>query len=323
MQKSVKKIFINLKRFEVPRLFGGVSDHREPEEWAAYIIEGCARLGLGELADMPVIFFFPEALLLTARRVLKAQPCEKVKNMALGCQGVFREDLSGAPGGNFGAFTTHRPATAMRILGSAWTIIGHSEERREKLELIARFAPQVEKDGDPQLAGRAKAVVDTVMNEEVKAALQAGLQVLLCVGETVEEKGEGSAAAQRKRVRQVLRRQLVKGLAGIGSRPVVIAYEPVWAIGPGKVPPGGEYIGFVSAYIKEVVKAEFGYIPEVVYGGGLKKENAGEIGGVPTIDGGLVALTRFSGDIGFHPEDLRDIIQAFRQGAGIGMSGPV
>jgi triosephosphate isomerase len=135
------------------------------------------------------------------------------------------------------------------------------------------------------------------------------------VGETLEEKGEGSFDEQKPRIEKVLRSQLNAGLKGIdewiGKRMITIGYEPIWAIGPGKIPPGEEYIGFVSAYIKSVLKQMYGVDFPVVYGGGLKEENAGMISGIDTIDGGLVALTRFSGDIAFEPDGLRRIINKY------------
>jgi triosephosphate isomerase len=91
----------------------------------------------------------------------------------------------------------------------------------------------------------------------------------------------------------------------------VIGYEPVWAIGPGKTPPNSEYIAYVSNLIKDMVNSLYGFEIQVVYGGGLKEENAGMIAGISTIDGGLVALTRFSGEIGFYVEDLKKIIENY------------
>ena len=138
-----------------------------------------------------------------------------------------------------------------------------------------------------------------------------GIQVLLCVGETAE---------QRADVAGVLERQLVLCLEGAkearGDREIVIAYEPIWAIGPGKTPPKPDVIGEVSALIKDLGHRRGLDLP-VVYGGGLKEENAAAIAAVKTIDGGLVALTRFTGEIGFDPAGLARIIGRYREGAGV------
>jgi triosephosphate isomerase len=92
---------------------------------------------------------------------------------------------------------------------------------------------------------------------------------------------------------------------------VAIGYEPIWAIGPGKTPPDAEYIGFVSRLIKDKSKALYGIEVPVVYGGGLKPENAKSISGVDSINGGLIALTKFTDEIGFHVDDLKEIIGCF------------
>ena len=83
------------------------------------------------------------------------------------------------------------------------------------------------------------------------------------------------------------------------------------SIGPGKTPPGEAYISFVSAYIKQIIRENFSINASVVYGGGLKEENAGMIAVIETIDGGLVALTRFTGQIGFDVAGLKGIVDKY------------
>ncbi len=151
-----------------------------------------------------------------------------------------------------------------------------------------------------------------LIQTEVLNALQDGLNVLMCVGETAEERGEDTLEQQRPRIEKVLAAQVRAGLTSVaeagGGRDFVIGYEPVWAIGPGKIPPGKEYIGFVSSLIKAIGKESFDIDPTVVYGDGLKEENASMIAGIETIGGGLVGLTLFTGQIGFDVEGLRNII---------------
>jgi triosephosphate isomerase len=304
-----KIIFVNLKRFDVPRRLGGVCPVNDPVLWIESVIDECVGLGIGTLREAQVVMLLPEALLANAIFQLRSYASEKTVALSLGCQGVFREDV--APGGNFGAFTTNRPATAMKNLGCDWVMVGHSEERYDKLGMIAKYDPAVS-TGETQRS-RAKQAVDGLLNAEARSALNAGLKVLLCIGETAAERGSGQFDEQKPRIEAVLRSQLENGLRGMAvlDGQVAIGYEPIWAIGPGKVPPGTEYIDFVAAFIKKTVLEQYGFGPKVVYGGGLKAENAGRIGGIPTVDGGLVALTRFSGEIGFYPEELRIIIDKY------------
>jgi triosephosphate isomerase len=307
----MKQIFVNLKRFDVPRRLGGVCPVDDPKQWIEGIIAESVQYGLGQLPNLQVTFLLPEALIIPAKEKIASYEIEQVKNISVGCQGVYRENI--APGGNFGAFTTNLPAAAAKNLGCAWALIGHSEERKDKLGVIGRFEPLFN-DTD-EMRTKAARAVDSLINEEVIHALNADLNVLLCVGETAEQRGGGSFAEQQPRIKAALEDQLTSGLKGVADkllkRDVVIGYEPVWAIGPGKTPPDGEYISFVSAYIKAVVIEKCGFDPAVVYGGGLKEENAGMIAQIKTIGGGLVALTKFSGDIAFEPAGLKNIIKKY------------
>ena len=307
----MKKIFVNLKRFDVPKSMGGICPLGNPQEWIESVIDGSVQFGLGQLKDVAVTYLLPEALLLSAMNRLKSHPAQATKAINIGCQGVFREDV--VRGGNFGAFTTNLPAAAAKNLGCTWVIIGHSEERKDKFGLFEKFEPSVASNAN--MMKRANNTLNTITNEEVLCAFRVGLNVLLCAGETAEERGEGTFEEQKPRIETVLKSQLEIGLKGISEyypkKALVIGYEPRWAIGPGKIPPEAEYIGFVSSYIKSVCKELFNIEPPVVYGGGLKEENAVMIAGIDTIDGGLVALTRFIGDIGFEPEGLKKIIENY------------
>jgi len=310
----MRLIFVNLKRFEVPRELGGICPMDGPAEWIEYVIEKSVALGLGTLdsSGLWLIYLLPEALILPAVHKLMSYPEGERRTIEVGSQTVFRQDIR--PDGNFGAFTANLPPTAVTNMGCTWSMIGHSEERKDKLGLLEAFEPAVKHD--PDLQFRAQETVDKIINEEVKGALEVGLDVLLCIGETADERGVGDFSEQKPRIETVLRRQLSLGLrdaeSRLSGRRIVIGYEPVWAIGPGKTPPGQEYISYVSRYIKTAVQEEFGFEPGVVYGGGLKEENAAMIAHIETIDGGLVALTRFTGQIGFYPEELKKIIEKYQ-----------
>ena len=301
-------IFVNLKRFEVPKKLGGLCSMDDPVAWIESVMEETVQAGLGSLVGLHLTFLLPEGLIDAAVKKIKTFPKAKTATIRIGCQGVHWDDIT--PRGNSGAFTTSLPAAAAKSLGSTWAIIGHSEERKAKLQIIQAFEPAI--DRDEKSRSRAVAAVDHLIRAEVQCALRADLDVLLCVGETAEERGSGSFEEQKSRIQAVLKSQLSANLAAVGEfladRQIVVGYEPVWAIGPGKTPPGKDHISFVSAYIKQVVLDNIGFDPLVVYGGGLKEENAGMISTIEAIDGGLVGLTRFTGDIGFDVKGLKRII---------------
>lgn len=307
----MRQIFVNLKRFEVPKSLGGLSSVADPVQWIDSVITDTVQQGLGSHPNLSLTYLLPEGLINTAVNRLHSFSDDQTRMLAVGCQGVHWENIQ--PGKNFGAFTTSLPAAAAAALGSQWAIIGHSEERKAKLQVMRAYEPGIHTD--PVLRIISTHAIDRLIQAEIAAALDSGLKVLLCVGESAEERGEGSFDEQQHNITEVLRNQLMGDLHAsknaLQDGRIVIGYEPVWAIGPGKTPPGAEYISFVSATIKNLILENFGVEVAVVYGGGLKEENAAMIAGIPTIDGGLVALTRFSGEIGFSVPELKRIIEKY------------
>lgn len=272
-------IFLNLKRFDIPKNLGGVNSISKIREWSGYIVKNTQeKLKKYDESEFEFAMFFPEAHLIGANDAKTAGSPVKI-----GCQSVFRDDTS--VGGNFGAFTTSRTANSVRAMGCEYTIIGHCEERKDKLGIMQEAGVN---DTD---------AVNRLLNKEVKCAIDSGLKVLYCIGESSDEQNDW---------KKVLREQLKIGLLGVDLSQVVIAYEPVWAIGPGKTPPSKEYIQKIANF----VKAETNGLP-VVYGGGLKADNAKMLSSIPEIDGGLIALTRFSGEIGFYPDEYLEIIDIY------------
>jgi triosephosphate isomerase len=307
----MKEIYVNLKRFEVPRELGGLCPIDRPIPWIETVMQETVESGLGALNNLQLVYLLPESLIPAAVTVLDQYTREEVGMIEIGCQGVHWEDIQ--PGGNFGAFTSCLPATAAKSLGSRWAIIGHSEERKAKHQIIENY--EAAQDGEGNLSSQAGEAVDRLIRAEVQRALEAGVNVLLCVGESAEERGSGSFETQRPRIEGILKSQLLSNLEGADTckkeRQITIGYEPIWAIGPGKTPPGEAYISFVSDYIKQVINMNFDFSASVVYGGGLKEENAGMIAGIESIDGGLVALTRFTGQIGFDVTGLKGIVDKY------------
>lgn len=275
----MKHIYLNLKRFDVPVELGGVNRLAPVKDWGAQVVEKTqGGLEKYDSAKVEFIQFLPEAHLPGAMAARKEN-----SPVMLGSQGVYREDV--APGGNFGAFTTNRPAAAVKALGCEAVLIGHCEERNDKKGILAEAGVV-----NPEAVNR-------ILNQEVRCAVAAGLKVVYCIGETAEEQPDWE---------NVLGGQLDTGLCGVDTEKVVIAYEPVWSIGPGKTPADADYITKIARFVKERTNGM-----DVVYGGGLKADNAGMLAAIPEIDGGLIALTRFSGEIGFYPEEYLEIIRLY------------
>ncbi len=161
-----------------------------------------------------------------------------------------------------GAFTGEISLPMLLEYGISYVIVGHSERRR--------------------IFGET----DDFIAEKLRTALDAGVRPILCVGETLEERRTG-------RAREVVERQLSAALGGLSpekAREVVIAYEPVWAIGTG-VPAHPEDAQEMAAHIRGWLRERFGDVAEGVriqYGGSVKPDNAGDFLRLPDIDGALV-----------------------------------
>ena len=278
----MKYIFLNLKRFDVPVEYGGVNRIAPIHEWGAYIVRNTQEaLRRYNPEEVEFVQYFPEAHLIGAVSAKSSGSPVQV-----GCQGVYR--MSTAVGGNFGAFSTNRPASAMKALGVGSVIIGHCEERCDKLGVMK------------EAGVTDTAAVNRILNQEIRRAVDCGMSVLYCIG---EDTGEMDCW------KEVLEEQLEVGLKGVDTSRITIGYEPIWSIGPGKRPADKPYITKIARFVKE----KTGGMP-VVYGGGLRKDNAEMLASIPEIDGGLIALTRFQGEVGFYPDEYIDIIHTYLGG---------
>jgi triosephosphate isomerase len=171
---------------------------------------------------------------------------------------IGAQDVHEAPDG---AHTGSVSAQMLIDAGAVLTIVGHSERRED----------QRESDADV----KAKA----------EAALAAGLDVILCVGESLGVREAGRAI---ETVVAQLAGSLPDGVHGKAK--LAIAYEPIWAIGTGKVPTSDE-IGEMHAAIRERLRERYGSAADqvrILYGGSVKPSNAAEIFGVADVDGALV-----------------------------------
>lgn len=179
----------------------------------------------------------------------------KGSNIGLGVQNMYFEES--------GAYTGEIAPGMLLELGVKYVIIGHSERR--------------------QYFGET----DELVNRKVKAALKFGLIPIVCVGEKLEEREAGvTSEVVCKQTKLAL-----LGLRGDEADGVVIAYEPIWAIGTGKTATAedaNETIAAIRGAVKEAFSRETAEKIRIQYGGSMKPSNAAELMAKPEIDGGLI-----------------------------------
>ena len=179
----------------------------------------------------------------------------KGSNIRLGAQNIHWAEK--------GAFTGEVSANMLKELGVEYAIIGHSERR--------------------QYFGET----DETVNARAKAAIAAGITPIICVGESLEEREKGNTEAK-------VSGQVRKDLEGIAAEDVaklVIAYEPIWAIGTGKTATdeqANETIGVIRATVAGMFGRETAEALRIQYGGSMKPSNARSLMAMPEIDGGLI-----------------------------------
>ena len=173
----------------------------------------------------------------------------------LGAQNVYYEDN--------GAFTGEISIGMLKAVGCDYVIIGHSERRT--------------------IFGET----DELINKKMIAAVKNDLKVIFCIGELLEEREAGIT-------NDIVRKQLIDGLKNITSEEItniIIAYEPVWAIGTGKTATpdqAQEVHSFIRGIIKDMYSEDIANQIIIQYGGSVKPENASSLLSCPDIDGALV-----------------------------------
>ena len=179
----------------------------------------------------------------------------KGSNVAVGAQNIHF-----APEG---AYTGETSIAQLKAVGGTHTLIGHSERRQYFAE------------------------TDEIVNKKLKAALENGIVPVVCIGEVLAEREAGKTA-------EVLKTQVTGAFAGItpeAAAPIVIAYEPVWAIGTGKTATpemAVEAHKVVRAEVASLLGAEIANNMRILYGGSVKPDNATALLGQDEIDGALV-----------------------------------
>lgn len=174
-------------------------------------------------------------------------------NIKYGAENMYFEES--------GAFTGEISPTMLTEVGANYVILGHSERRQYFKE------------------------DDELINKKVLAALDHELTPILCVGETLEEREAGKAE-------EVVKEEVIKGLKGVEeASKVIIAYEPIWAIGTGKTASAEDadtMCGFIRNLIEELYDKEASEKTRIQYGGSMKPANVKELLAKENIDGGLI-----------------------------------
>ena len=236
------------------------------EETAAYLRTFLAEAG--DETDVEVVIIPPFTALAKASELISA-----TYSLKLGAQNMSAHKS--------GAFTGEVSAAMLRELFVRYVVLGHSERR--------------------QLFGET----DQTVNAKLRAAHEAALKPIFCVGETLEERDGGQVEA-------VLTRQLRAGLAGSSAKEVqetVVAYEPVWAIGTGRnatPQQAQEAHAFIRRELAATTEAGVAEKVRLLYGGSVKPGNAAALLAEPDIDGALV------GGASLDPRDFAEIVKAGR-----------
>ena len=240
--------------------------NKTPSETKAFAEQFKAILPKTKWCD--IVVCVPAADLSAAVRAFKDS------RIAVGAQNLYYEEK--------GAYTGEISAAMLRDLGVKYVIIGHSERR-------ALFGE-----------------TDESVNKKVHAALEAGLNPIICVGESLTQREMGVTM-------ELIALQVKSALAGVSAEQVrrcVIAYEPIWAIGTGKTATG-EQAAEVCTAIRALIRAQYGArvarSVTIQYGGSMKPNNAAELLAHEDIDGGLI------GGASLEPQALMDIVHAANQ----------
>lgn len=218
--------------------------------------------------------FIPEVQQVTGVDIVIAPPFtsltaagEEIKdtNIQLAAQDIFWEEK--------GAYTGEVSPLMLLETGCRYAIIGHSERRQYFFE------------------------DDVVVNRKIRAAEKAGLGVIFCVGESLEDRESGKTF-------DVIRREVEMGLAEVDSVNLVLAYEPIWAIGTGKTATAGQ-AQEVHAYIRKILANLYGNKAEnirILYGGSVTPENVDSLMACHDVNGALV------GGASLKPESFAKIV---------------
>ena len=212
--------------------------------------------------DVEVVYCVPAIDIVKKKKKKKIVEALKGTNVAVGAENMYFEEK--------GAYTGEISAEMLLDAGVKYVIIGHSERRDYFKE------------------------DDALLNKKVKKAIEAGLTPILCCGETLEQRESGVTL-------DWIRLQIKSDLAGVAASDVanmVIAYEPIWAIGTGKTATSDqaqEVCGAIRECVAEIYDQATADSVRIQYGGSVNAGNAAELFAKPDIDGGLVGGALYQG----------------------------
>lgn len=191
-------------------------------------------------------------------------------NVALSAQNAFYEEK--------GAFTGEISPRMVKDAGCSYVILGHSERRQYFQE------------------------TDEIINKKIKACQKHGLRVIFCIGESLAER-------EADKTNDVLQRQIMNGLKEVDAQQLVVAYEPVWAIGTGRTATPDQAQAahhFIRAQLAKIYHMNADSI-RILYGGSVTPENVDSLMACPDVDGALV------GGASLHPESFERIVKFKRR----------
>lgn len=224
-----------------------------------------------DFSDVPVFVNYLKEYAAAEKNMVVCVPSVMIKTFADESKGIAETGAENCYYKEKGAYTGEISPQMVLSAGATYTLIGHSERR--------------------QIFGET----NELLNSKVKACLDAGLKVIYCIGETLEEKPN---------YQEVLSKEIVEGLAGVTNFDnLIIAYEPIWAIGTGKVATL-EDIDEIHTYIKGVLKDTYGVDVPILYGGSVKPSNSADILAIDSVGGVLI------GGASLKAEDYVNIVKS-------------
>jgi len=198
-----------------------------------------------DVSDVDIVIAPPFTSLAAAAEKLKGT------DILLAAQDVYFEEK--------GAYTGEVSPAMLKDMGCAYVIVGHSERRQYFHE------------------------TDGTVNKKIKAARKNGLGVIFCIGETLDEREDGTTF-------EVLEREVRSGLDGVSPEKIVVAYEPIWAIGTGKTASPAQ-AQEAHAFVREKLKSVYGDKSDelcILYGGSVTPDNVDALMACDDVDGALV-----------------------------------